>query len=337
MKNYHTDKELPEAVRKFLTHIQTIQNKSDKTVDEYAIDLRLFFRFMVKHKNELNADVDGIDISKVDIEFIKLITYDDILAFLAFLANERVRFHKSENSALGISATSRARKISCLRSFFKYLTDKDKVLDVNPVANLDIPQKNKTLPKYLSLEESESLLNSIDGKFRERDLCIIMLFLSCGMRVSELVGIDLQHIEHDKIRILGKGNKERMAYLNDMCIEAINDYLKVRLTPTLTDKNALFISRQGNRINVQTVKWLVKKYVTNAGLSGKGISAHKLRHTAATLMHSNGVDIRTLQEVLGHENLNSTMIYTHVENSNLRDAVKFNPISNVVIDKPEKN
>ncbi|MFI3226842.1 MAG: tyrosine recombinase XerC [Clostridia bacterium] len=331
MKNYLTDYELPELVRKFLIYTQTVQNKSYKTTEEYALDLRLFFRYLIMVESKSNAPIDEIDISDVSLNFVKNITQDDIMEFLAYLATERVRFHKSEHSELGISAASRARKISCLRSFFKYLVDKVHILEVNPIANLDIPQKSKHLPKYLTLDESAQLINSVDGTFRERDLCIILLFLSCGLRVSELVGINIADIKDLALRIRGKGDKERMVYLNDSCVSAIEEYMKVRIKPNEADKDALFISRQGNRINVQTVKWIVKKNIEHSGINRDDISAHKLRHTAATLMYSNGLDIRTLQEVLGHKNLDTTMIYTHIDNANLRSAAAINPIARVEI------
>ncbi|MFI3116047.1 MAG: tyrosine recombinase XerC [Clostridia bacterium] len=333
MKNRLTDTEIPDCVRKFLIYTQTVQNKSEKTTEEYYFDLRLFFRFLVKKRNKTNIPIDEIYIADIDMDFVKTINLDDAYDFLAYLGTERILHHKSKNSKVGLSATSRARKISCLRSFFKFLVDKTQVLEVNPIANLDIPKKSETLPKYLTLDESVKLVNSIDGTYKERDTCIILLFLSCGLRVSELVGINLNDIQDFALRIRGKGNKERIVYLNQPCIDALTEYLKVRQNPNLSDENALFISRQSNRINVQTVKWIVKKHVGQSGLNRDDISAHKLRHTAATLMYSNGVDIRTLQEVLGHKNLDTTMIYTHIDNSNLRSASQINPISQVKISK----
>lgn len=336
MVNYLLDEEVPEVLRKFLIHTRTIQNRSQKTSDEYYLDLRLFFRFLKKYKQNLQEDIDNIDISDVNLEFIKDITIDDAHNFLAYLANDRVRFHKSPHSELGISARSRSRKVSSLRSFFKFLVDKTKMLETNPIANLDIPQKSKHLPKYLTFDESVELINSIDGKFRERDLCIILIFLSCGLRVSELVRINLNDINDLALKIRGKGDKERIVYLNQPCIEAIDEYLKVRIQPSEADKNALFISRQGNRINVQTVKWIVKKSIKQSDINRDDISVHKLRHTAATMMYANGLDIRTLQEVLGHECLETTKIYTHIDNSNLREAAKINPMSNIEIPKNKK-
>jgi site-specific recombinase XerD len=203
------------------------------------------------------------------------------------------------------------------------------LIEDNPTKSLDVPKPKKELPKYLTLRESLDLLEAIDGQYRERDYCIITLFLNCGMRVSELVNINLQDISEDRLRLLGKGNKERMVYLNQACLDAIEAYLPHRLSPKAGHKSALFISRFGQRINVQTVKSLVKKYLGAAGLSQKHCSVHKLRHTAATLMYQNGVDVRTLKEVLGHENLDTTMIYTHVVDQNLKDAADANPLSQV--------
>ena len=330
-KNYLQDPNIPEVLRKFLIYTQTIQGKSKKTTEEYCLDLRLYLRFLKKRKIKSDDKIDDIDIIDVDLDFVKNITLDDTYEFLAFLANERVRFHTSEHSELGISSTSRARKISAIRSFFKYLVDKANLLQVNPISNLDIPQKSKTLPKYLTIDESTKFLSAIDGQFKERDLSIMLLFLSCGLRVSELVGINVNDINELALRVRGKGDRERMVFMNEHCVDAINEYVKVRLKPKEEDKNALFISRQGNRINVQTVKWLVKKYASTSDVNRDDISAHKLRHTAATLMYSNGLDIRTLQEVLGHKNLDTTMIYTHIDNANLRSAAQINPIANIKI------
>lgn len=329
MKTYLTDETIPDILRDFLRYTQVIQGQSIKTTTEYLYDLRLYFRFMRKYKETLTLEIDDIDITEIDIDFIKTITIDDTFEFLAYLSTDRKVHHKSEYSKKGISANSRSRKISSLRSFFKYLVDKKKILDVNPISNLDFPKKADTLPKYLDLEESTLLLQSIEGTNKVRDYCIILLFLSCGLRVSELVGINLNDLGREFITIRGKGNKERMIFLNENCLVAINDYLEFRKKPHLADKDALFISRQGNRINVQTVKWLVKKYVSQSGIRRDGISAHKLRHTAATLMYSNGLDLRTLQEVLGHKNLDTTKIYTHINDENIKKASNLNPISKI--------
>ena len=236
----------------------------------------------------------------------------------------------------GIENKSISRKLSTLRSFYKYLCEKVYLVDVNPTANLESIKTKKSLPKYLTLNESIELLNSIDGSHKERDYCIITLFLNCGLRVSELAALNLGDVNDEFIRILGKGNKERIVYLNKACKDAIDNYLTVRIKPNASSANALFISQKGNRINVQTVKWLVKKHLQAAGLGGKNMSVHKLRHTAATLMYQNGVDVRALQEVLGHENLDTTKIYTHVTNENLKDAARKNPLSEIEIGKNNK-
>lgn len=332
--NYLHDKDIPEILRKFFIYSQTVQGKSEKTIQEYFFDLRLYLRFLVKNENQLDIPINDISINHVDIEFIKKINLDDTLEFLSFLANERAKHHKSEHSVLGISSTSRARKISSIRSFFNYLVDKVHLLDSSPISNLDLPKKDKTLPKYLTLDESMELLNNVDGQFKDRDLCILLLFLSCGLRVSELAGINISDINGESLLIRGKGNKERVVFMNNNCIYSIDTYLKTRISPNERDRDALFISRQGNRINVQTVKWLVKKY--SSGIN-KEVSPHKLRHTAATLMYSNGLDIRSLQEVLGHKNLDTTMIYTHIDNASLRSAASINPISNIVLNSDENN
>lgn len=324
--------QIPQPINDFLAYLSTIKGKSPKTVHEYYLDLRLFFRY-IKQKRGLTGDTpfNEIPIDDIDNEFLKTITLSDAYDFLLYTVQERPKHSNSENSEIGLMAASRARKVSSLRSFFKYLTDKAHVLSHNPVQNLEYPSVRRALPKYLTADESIDLLNAVDGPFKERDYCILTLFLNCGLRVSELCGLNVSDIKENKIRVLGKGDKERVLYLNEACIDAINQYLPHRLTPkpTAPNANALFVSRQHNRIRKTTVELLVKKYIAAAGLDASKYSAHKLRHTAATLMYKNGVDVRTLQDLLGHDNLNTTMIYTHIDNSNLMDAAEKNPLSKI--------
>lgn len=298
---------------------------------EYYLDLRVFFRYL-KQKRGLADGIpfDEIPINDIDIAFVKSITLSDAYDFLMYTVQERPKHGNSDNSEIGLAAASRARKVSALRSFFKYLTDKAHLLQHNPLQNLEYPSVRRSLPKYLTVDESIALLEAVDGQFKERDYCILMLFLNCGLRVSELCGLNISDIKENQIRILGKGNKERMLYLNDACIDAINRYLPCRIKPNNNSGNAgaLFVSRQRNRIRKTSVELLVKKYIGMAGLDTSKYSAHKLRHTAATMMYKNGVDIRTLQDVLGHENVNTTMVYTHINDANMQDAAEKNPLSN---------
>ncbi len=323
----------------FTRYLATVGGRSPKTCDEYFLDLRLFFRYMkwffaLAPEASLET-LDEISISDVNLELITRIKLTDVYAYLDYLARERPTHPNSKISKRGLSATSRARKIAAIRAFYKYLEKKARVINSNPMSDLETPKIRRSLPRYLSLNESLSLLEHIDGPFRERDYCIITIFLNCGLRVSELCGIDLTDIRDDQLRVIGKGNKERVVYLNDACINALNTYLEIRkqikeIRPA--DRNALFISKKKNRISTETVKWLVKKYCSFAGLDPK-ISVHKLRHTSATLMYRNGVDVRVLQEILGHQNLNTTEIYTHVEEEDLRTAAKVNPLSKVTLDE----
>lgn len=330
----------PPILREYLTYMETIMGRSHKTVNEYFLDLRTFLRFMLRKRGLTppNADFDQISIEGVDLAFLQSVTRTDLLDYLLFAANERPKYHKSAHTSYGNQPRARARKVSALRSFYKYLCEKQRYFDENPTASLDTPKAKQTLPKFLSLQESLTLLQSVDGTYKERDYCILTIFLNCGLRVSELVGINLSDISLDdeRLRVIGKGNKERFVYLNQACQDAIEAYLPHRIEPLPAAQNALFISRQRKRISVQTVKWLVGKHLNEAGLGQKHCSAHKLRHTAATLMYQNGVDVRTLKEVLGHENLDTTMIYTHVVDENLRDAAARNPLANVQPPKPPK-
>lgn len=311
--------EAPALLRDFLVYHETIQGHSRQTVDEYFLDLRNFFRYLKLEKNLVPKDMpfDQISIDDVDLSLVKQITLTDIYAFMNFLSRDR-----------RLNNASRARKVATIRSFYKYLTNKAKLLDTNPVQDLDSPRLKKTLPKYLNLDESLELLDSVDGKNAVRDYCILTLFLNCGLRISELVGLNKTDVRGDQLRVLGKGNKERILFLNEACQQALADWMVERDAMTLVDQNALFVTLQNRRrITTAAVHKLVKKHLAAAGLDSTQYSAHKLRHTAATLMLQNGVDVRTLQEVLGHDHLNTTQIYTHVDNEDLRTAARANPLS----------
>lgn len=304
----------------FLSYHETVMGHSNHTVDEYYLDLRGFFRYIKRLKRLVPRETpeEQIPIYDVDLELVRQISLSDVYSYLSYL-----------NRVKGLNEASRARKISAIRSLYKYLTVKTHQLSENPVQDLDSPKLRKSLPRYLTLEESVRLLNSVPGKHRERDYCILVLFLNCGLRISELVGLNVNDIQGNRIRVLGKGNKERILYLNDSCIEALEDYLVVRNAMTLIEPEALFVSGQRKRISKSTVHLLVKNSLAAAGLDASIYSAHKLRHTAATLMLQSGVDVRTLQEVLGHDHLNTTQIYTHVSSENLADAAAMNPLANM--------
>ena len=319
----------PTILRDFLTYHETIKGQSQKTISEYYLDLRMFLRFIKLMRGDmpLNTRLDDIDIKDVDIEFIRSITTSDIFDFLSYLANDRVVNPDSPAPEYGISSTARARKLSAIKSFYKYLTVRTKQLQENPVADLEYPKLRKSLPRYLTLEQSAALLKAVSGQNEKRDYAILMLFLNCGIRRSELVGLNLTDVYEDRIRVVGKGNKERIVYFGAACRKAIDAYLVERNQKVLSDNRALFGSRDGNRISVTAVHRLVKKALLQAGLYATQFSAHKLRHTAATMMLSGGVDVKTVQEVLGHENLNTTQIYTHIENTELKVASEANPLS----------
>ncbi|WIV10933.1 tyrosine recombinase XerC [Proteiniborus sp. MB09-C3] len=309
----------PIILEDFLNYIETIKGKSENTAKEYFFDLRTLFRFLkLRYKLvDKNAPFDEIDISDIDETIIRKVTLQDLYAFISFVDKDR----NNQNYA-------KARKVASIRSFFKYLHTKIKVINENPAIDLESPKTSTRHPVYLSLQEAENLLDSIEGTFKERDYAIITLFLNCGLRLSELVSIDIDRIKGDTLTVVGKGNKERTIYLNEACLQAINDYLEVRPTEGVKTPNALFLSNRKNRISNKTVQYLVKKYIKDAGLDVEMYSTHKLRHTAATLMYKYGnVDIRALQQILGHENVSTTQIYTHIDDDRLRKAVKSNPLS----------
>ena len=319
----------PQILRDFLIYHETIRGHSKATVDEYYLDLRTFFRFLKLSRGLVprTTELDEISIADVDVPFVASVTLAEVYDFLAYLARDRVKQANSPEPEYGLSASSRARKISAIRSFFKYLTMKAKLLDENPVQDLDSPKIPKTLPRYLTLEESQRLLSAVEGKNRERDYCILCIFLNCGLRISEIVGLNVSDYRGESLRVVGKGNKERTVYLNDACRDAIDRYLEVRKLLAPPRVTAMFLSNRRARISCDSIQVMVKKNLTKAGLDASLYSAHKLRHTAATLMLQNGVDVRTLQEVLGHENLNTTQIYTHIDNAELRTAADANPLS----------
>jgi len=326
--------EAPPVIREFLQYHETIKGHSAKTVNEYYLDLRTFFRFMKIQKGLESRDtpLEEISISDLDLDFVGSVTLSDIYDYLGYLARSREQHPNSANTQLGLNASSRARKIATIRSYYKYMTVKAGKLADNPVKDLDSPKILKSLPRYLSLDESRQLLNAVDGPNELRDRCILTIFLNCGLRISELVGLNLSDYRGNHLRVVGKGNKERVVYLNAAVTAAIEDYLTVRNGIVTAEKNALFLSARRQRISTSTVHSLVKNHLAAAGLDSSKYSAHKLRHTAATLMLHNGVDVRTLQELLGHEHLNTTEIYTHVENEGLRDAAARSPLADF---KPE--
>ncbi len=317
----------PQILRDFLSYHETIKGQSPKTIQEYYLDLRIFLRFMMLVKREMpySTDLNTIDITSVDLRFIESISVSDIFDFLSYLANDRLPDNPGDATP-GIGSAARARKLSAIKSFYKYLTH-TKQLENNPVQDLEFPKIRKSLPRYLTLEQCTQLLKAVDGPNARRDYAILMLFLNCGIRRAELVGLNLTDVYEDRIRVVGKGNKERIVYMGAACKAAIDAYLPERNKIVLSDNRALFGSRDKNRISVSAVHRLVKKHLLAAGLDASQFSAHKLRHTAATLMLSHGVDVKTVQEVLGHENLNTTQIYTHIESTELKIAAEANPLS----------
>ncbi len=334
----HDLNEFPSAVREFAIYKRSIQGCSQKTVDEYLLDIRTFVKFLILREKGIKYTAEtanSLDISGIDIDFFERVTTAAVYDFLYFLGSAK----KDENS-------TKARKLSAIKSLYKFLTVKKNYFENNPCANIETPKKKKQLPKHLSVDESLRLLNAVrsdkNSKTTDRDFAILTLFLNCGMRVSELAGIDVSDISDDlkSLRVVGKGSKERIIYLNDACRDALNAYLPKRIAEhSAKEQNALFLSGhgRGNRLSVKTIQYIVYKYLKLAGLENKHYSVHKLRHTAATLMYQTGeVDIRVLKEILGHEQLNTTQIYTHVANKNLEEAMAKNPLASVKAIKKKK-
>lgn len=314
----------PPIIRDFLTYSSTIKGKSKLSVEEYYFDLTTFFKYIKLSRGLSPSDKEfqEIDISDIDEVLVKSITISDLLAFLVFCKEER------DNNA-----ATRARKASTLRVYFRYLTNTKHILTDNPAVELETPKTKKSLPRFLTLEESLKLLSVVDGDYKERDYCIITFFLNCGMRLSELCSLNLTSFgENGSMTLLGKGNKERTVYLNQACIDALEKYLPTRPVDGVLqkDKNALFLSKFKKRISNKTVQHIVYSNLEKAGLGDRGLSVHKLRHTAATLMYQHGnVDIRILKDILGHANLGTTQIYTHISDSQIKKAIDSNPLGNI--------
>jgi len=318
-------------LREFAGYKLGIENCSARTVEEYLLDLRTFLRYMIATRNGVlpyGDDFEQIDISLIDLEFVKNIKTEEIYEFLFYAGADRLN-----------GWAAKARKLTSIKSFYKYLVTKRKVMEKNPAIDIDTPKKERKLPKYLSVDESLALLEAItsdtESKNIKRDFAIATLFLNCGMRLSELCGIDLRDIDDNlrSLRVFGKGAKERIIYLNAACQDALKEYLKVRnlnLDSSASAEPALFLSSRGNRISDKTVQWMIGKYLKIAGLESKGYSVHKLRHTAATLMYQSGnVDVRVLKDILGHEQLNTTQIYTHISDEQMESAMAQNPLAKV--------
>lgn len=326
---------LPPCAQEFLYYYKNIKNASPKTVSEYYLDLKIFLRFIKLQSesydfNQADQSIvvyefnkcDPSDITIQQIENIKLINIYEFLSYCSDIRND--------------SVSARCRKISSIRSFFKFLFIQGYISN-NPTEYLSLPKKQKSLPYFLTLDQSLKLLESIDGTNKVRNFAIITLFLNCGMRLSELCGLNLSDINGNSLRLKGKGNKIRYVYLNKACNKALDDYMIIRnkINDNIIDQNALFISRNNKRISNRMVQTLVTEFLKKAGIDTSVYSVHKLRHTAATLMYQNGTDVLTIKEILGHENLSTTQIYTHVASNQIEEALKNNPLSNVEINSDQ--
>ena len=327
MKNLNNNSN-PEFLNEYLVHIKVVQLLAQRTIEEYYTDIRLFLRYI--HESNINTgkDIEDIDISDMSVAELQKISVSDIYNFIFYASDERQNKDRA-----------RYRKISSLRSFFKYLEKVAHIIKENPTKDLDVPTPKSSLPKFLSLNESMRLLETADSADSKRDYCIITLFLNGGMRLSELVGINIKDIDfyENRLKVLGKRSKERMVYLNEACVDALQKYLAIRKNnPKAADEPALFISNQNRRISKRRVQQIVEDMIQKAELDGKGITTHKLRHTAATLMYQYGdADVLTLKELLGHASISTTEIYTHLNDENVRNAIESNPLSKVKSDKSD--
>ena len=328
----------PRFLRDYANYLSAVEGKSEKTICEYLLDLRTFFRYYIMDRDDLDIpieDLETISISDLTMSDVAKIDTQIIVNFIAYTRNERKN-----------NSSTRNRKLSAIKSFFRHIHNKKHYIDRNPAADIDGIQKSKTLSKYLTVDEAVRLLEAVnsdtESKTRQRDYSIIALFLNTGMRLSELVGLNVESFDPEItfVKVLGKGSKERIIYLNNAARDAVISYLRQRLDPRFihTSDHAFFLSARQQRISPKTIQWMVNKYLDLAGLGSKGYSVHKLRHTAATLMYQSGkVDIRVLKDILGHEQLNTTQIYTHLVSKNLEEAMDKNPLSDVILKSGSKD
>ena len=325
-------KTFPRFLRDYANYLSAVESKSEKTICEYLLDLRTFFRYYIMIENDEYLTIDELEkisIKHLTLDDVNRIRTQDIVDFIAYARNDRKN-----------NSSTRNRKLSSIKSFFRHAHNKKHYIDKNPAEDIDGIQNSKSLSKYLTVEEAVRLLEAVnsdtESKTRPRDYSIIALFLNTGMRLSELVGLNLESFDPQitSVRVLGKGSKERIIYLNNAARDAVMSYMHIRLDPRFirTSDHAFFLSARQQRISPKTVQWMVNKYLSLAGLGSKGYSVHKLRHTAATLMYQSGkVDIRVLKDILGHEQLNTTQIYTHLVSKNLEEAMDKNPLSDFIL------
>lgn len=299
-------RKIPEILVCYEDYMTIIQEKSLNTVYSYLTDLMLLLDYL-----KTKEKYQGL---KIDESFIKSINLQDLYGFLSYLKNER------NNSSF-----ARSRKVAAIKSFFKYCETKLKIINSNPCLELEVPKKTKKQIYYLNLDEAKKLLHNIVGRNKIRDFAILTLFLNCGLRLSELCNIKTTDIKDDMLVVRGKGDKYRTIYLNESCLKAVFDYLEERQH---INHEYLFVSERKNQICKREIQYIVQKNIIGTGLDKNKYTTHKLRHTAATLMFKHSkVDIRTLQEILGHKNISTTTIYTHVDDDQLRSAIKSNPLN----------
>ena len=312
----------PMFLRDFLMYLRTIKSLSERTVQEYYYDLILFLKYIsFRKKYPDSRDIPGIDIKTFDVMLLDKVNIMDLHSYIAYRDSER------ENNS-----TTRARKISSLRGLYKYLVNVSKEINNNPTLELDTPKIKKRNPVYLTLNESIKLLETVNENknnvLKKRDFAIILTFLTTGVRLSELASMNINSVKDNQFSVVGKGNKERIVYMTESCKYAIEDYISIR--PKVDEKEqALFLSTRKQRMSNRAIQHMIEKYLNMAGFDTSVYSTHKLRHTAATLMYKEGVDIRTLQKILGHTSVATTQIYTHVDDDDMKNAIEHNPLSKI--------
>lgn len=337
------DHNIKYYLNSFSLYLKEICYFEDSSILSYQYDVIIFLKFIKCLFNPEDIpdtiSYESIEIEDITLDMLRQVTSKEIHAFLYFLAENDYK------------PTSRCKKFYVLCNFFNYLYQEKRVIFHNPTSTIDFNKDNEKIPIYLSKKKLKKLFTTFRGEqssqLAKRDYCILVLISSLGLRIQEVVNIDLTdfNLETGKIKILGKGSKERLLYLNESCVKALRDYLTIRSDISKKNKDeinanqALFITKRGNRISRRSIEYIVEQRVSLAGLDSNMYSAHKLRHTAATLMYQDGTDILVIQEILGHSSISSTEIYTHTQDKDIKRAINHNPLAHFAkeVKKSEAN
>ena len=314
IKSYNfAEYHFPKYVVGYLNYLRVERNLAPGTIVNYANTIQTFLRWYSFVQSGKPFDqFQQLEIEWITLEDLSSLSRNDIYEFLAFCANE-----------LNNSSNSRSNKLSALKSFFSYLREIEpsRTIQSNPAIEIAAPKKEKPIPKFLTIDNAKLLLNVAKSSGNDRDYCILLWFLSCGMRLSELAGMNLKDVRKSngnaEVLIRGKGRKERMVPLNQPCWDAYELYLIQRNSMKPDEKEqALFLSNRASRLSRRQIERIVEKYLKIAGLHQQGYSAHLLRHTFASSAFELGGNVVDIGAQLGHESIATTQRYVHLIRQN---------------------